>query len=223
MLAKINVTPPDPYTAPSGYSTYIDFKIVSTDTLTAALSTGLPSGSTYPSSGLSTSSVLTITYTSAETDAHTSHLIVTASSWICSTAVTFYVPFPSLTAGTSYTVTSSIVTTFTDGSIYYMTNGDAAASSFIAPAANADIVTITAISTTAQSSDSLTLTWGTAQTLATDTAVGLSFDFGYSVFSPILTATTALATTTYSSSNVIFPYLTLYSPLLSLAQSLIGL
>ena len=222
MLAKINVTPPDPYTAPSGYSTYIDFKIVSTDTLTAALSTGLPSGSTYPSSGLSTSSVLTITYTSAETAAHTSHLIVTASSWSSSTAVTFSVPFPSLTAGTSYTVTLSIVTTFTDGSIYYMTNGDAASSSFIAPAANTDSDYHRHIYN-CPIKQQFNSYMGTVQTLTTDTAVGLSFDFGYSVSSPILTATSALATTTYSSRNVIFPYLTLYSPLLSLAQSLIGL
>ena len=42
MLAKINVTPPGTYTAPSGYTTYIDFKIVSADTtVTAALSSGL--------------------------------------------------------------------------------------------------------------------------------------------------------------------------------------
>ena len=213
MLAQLTVTPPGTYTAPSGYTTYIDFKIVSGDSsVTAGLSSALTSGSTYPSSGLAAGSALTIKYTTAETTAYTSHLIVTAASWSSSAVVTFLFPFPALTTGNIYTVTSSIVTTYTDGSTYYMTSSNAAAYAFVTPADVTPTV-ITTLTATAQSSSSLTLTWASAKAVTTSSAVGLVFDFGYSASSPVLTATAAFTLNTpYSSTNALFPYLTLYAP-----------
>ena len=121
-------------------------------TITAGLSSGLTSGSIYPSSGL--------TYTSAETALYTSHFIVTATSWISTTKIAFLVPFPSLAVGAlnTYTVTSSISTTYTDGSKYYMSVSTPSTHVFISPAP-VTVTTLTAITAVVQSSGSLSLIW----------------------------------------------------------------
>ena len=117
-------------------------------TITAGLSSGLTSGSIYPSSGLPATSGLVITYTSAETALYTS------------TEIAFLVPFPSLTVGAlnTFTVTSSISTTYTDGSKYYMSVSTPSTHVFISPAP-VTVTTLTAITAVVQSSGSLSLIW----------------------------------------------------------------
>ena len=207
MLAQISITPPYAYTPSAGYTSYIDFKIVSTDiTLSAGLGSGLTSGSTYPSSGAS----LTLSYTSAETAAYTSHLILTQSGFAAS-AISFTFPFPSLTAATSYTLTCSIVGQYSDGSQHYLTHNTAASNAFVAPVTNTSPISFGSTSRFSQTAVYLlTFAFASVEGITSSGAFGISFDPGFSVASPVLVETSTVAATVYSSSNAAFRYLTLH-------------
>ena len=221
MPAQMKITPPFAYTPATGYTTYIDFSITSTDTsVTAGLSTGLSSGSTYPSSGLAAGATLTLVYSSLDTTNYVSHLNLTQTAWTNS-LITFYFPFPALTASYPPSVKASIVALYSDGTRYYITNAVAATNTFPSPAAGAgtDFSGGTPLATTTQTAaGTLTLTTASNNYLATSN-VGFTFDMGFSVSSPALTVGTSLTLTTYSSNSAVFPYLTVHAFAATVASS----
>ena len=212
MLAKMTITPAYAYTPGNGYTTFIDFAIVSTDTnITAGLGSGLSSGSTYPASDLPAGAKLTIAYTYAEISTYTSHLILSLPS-LSPSLISFYFPFPALTASKPPSTTASIISKYSDGTKYYLTNSIPASSAFQTPAD----ATVTSMGDstplkTQTNAGNLTLAYSSPPSILATSNIGIAFDMGFRVSSPILTVGSSLNLVTFSSPSAIFPYLVLHA------------
>ncbi|OMJ71052.1 hypothetical protein SteCoe_30830 [Stentor coeruleus] len=117
-VATLTWTSSIAYTAASGYSAYVDFAFDSSDTITGDYGSGLDSGSTYPSNGVTTGYTFTIKYTSTESDAGQTHFILTLTS-IAASAVTINFPFVSLKDTKTYDVTATLYSVrSSDGALF---------------------------------------------------------------------------------------------------------
>ncbi|OMJ66670.1 hypothetical protein SteCoe_36410 [Stentor coeruleus] len=91
------------YTIIPGYSVYADFTFISDDSnLKGDYGSGLDSGTEYPSSDVGSGNTFIIQYTQSDSDAHSTHFILTYSSPISPDSAMIRFPFPALVSGNVY-------------------------------------------------------------------------------------------------------------------------
>ena len=211
ITASLSITPAFSYNLLPGYTAYVQFTIVSSDTgFPSSLGSGLISGSTYPTNGQGTSNTVSLIYSNSDSSAHQTNLLLTYNSNL-STQITFQFPFTAIVASKTYTPSAKIyIKKSSDNSTYILSTGTGA--SYTGSAGSLSFQTTSANS--GNSNSLLSFVSSLSFTIANPSAaaggsVSIIFPQGFSLGTSnlVITGTVGLSPlTVFSSSSYDFLY-----------------
>ncbi|OMJ69053.1 hypothetical protein SteCoe_33322 [Stentor coeruleus] len=209
------------YTIIPDYSVYADFTFTTDDsTLKGDYGSGLDSGSNYPSNDVGTGNTFTIKYSKDESNAHSTHLILTYSSSIPSGPTSIRFPFPSLVSGKVYTLKARVYAkAISDENLYILSESSSSSITATSGVSTTLISSETDSSLTQNMLETINSFTFTIDTVASTGGAGLVFSKGFFLSGTSTFDTNSL--TIYSSDDPLYNFYTAFigSKTMSVASS----